>query len=108
MTLQPDYFDSMYELSPDPWGFESRWYEARKYAISLAVLPAERYGDAFEPGCSIGVLDAVARRALRQAAVVRRKPGSGYRNRRANCRAAGTSGSSSASCPERGRKATST
>ena len=56
MTLQPDYFDSMYELSPDPWGFESRWYEARKYAISLAVLPAERYGDAFEPGCSIGVL----------------------------------------------------
>ena len=56
MTLQPDYFDSMYELSADPWGFESRWYEARKYAISLAVLPAERYGDAFEPGCSIGVL----------------------------------------------------
>ena len=56
VTLQPDYFDSMYELSPDPWGFESRWYEARKYAISLAVLPAERYGDAFEPGCSIGVL----------------------------------------------------
>jgi trans-aconitate methyltransferase len=56
MTLQPEYFDSMYQLSPDPWGFESRWYEARKYAISLAVLPAERYCDAFEPGCSIGVL----------------------------------------------------
>jgi SAM-dependent methyltransferase len=49
----------MYAASPDPWGFESRWYEGRKYALSLALLPAERYGDAFEPGCSIGVLTAL-------------------------------------------------
>ena len=34
----------------------TRWYEARKYALSVALLPAERYRDAFEPGCSIGVL----------------------------------------------------
>jgi SAM-dependent methyltransferase len=56
MTLGTDYFDELYATSADPWGFGTRWYEARKYAISLALLPAERYGGAFEPGCSIGVL----------------------------------------------------
>ena len=59
MSLTPGYFDRMYASSPDPWGFASRWYEARKYAISLALLPAEHYGDAFEPGCSIGVLTSL-------------------------------------------------
>jgi SAM-dependent methyltransferase len=56
MTMEPGYFDDMYAASPDPWGFTSRWYERRKYAITLALLPAARYRDAFEPGCSIGVL----------------------------------------------------
>lgn len=56
MTLQPGYFDDLYAGSADPWGFASRWYETRKYAISLAMLPDEHYRDAFEPGCSIGVL----------------------------------------------------
>lgn len=54
-TLGPGYFDAMYEAAADPWGFEDRWYEQRKYAISLALLPAGRYRSAFEPGCSIGV-----------------------------------------------------
>lgn len=58
VTLGTDYFDEMYAASADPWGFTTRWYEIRKYAISLAMLPAERYRDAFEPGCSIGVLTA--------------------------------------------------
>jgi SAM-dependent methyltransferase len=57
-TLETGYFDEMYAASADPWGFTTRWYETRKYAISLAMLPAERYRDAFEPGCSIGVLTA--------------------------------------------------
>jgi SAM-dependent methyltransferase len=56
VTVGPDYFDGMYAASPDPWGFESRWYERRKYAVTMALLPSERYRDAFEPGCSIGVL----------------------------------------------------
>jgi SAM-dependent methyltransferase len=55
MTLDPGYFDAMYAASADPWGFTSRWYEIRKYAISLALLPEQRYESAFEPGCSIGV-----------------------------------------------------
>jgi SAM-dependent methyltransferase len=63
MTISPDYFDQMYAAAADPWGFTSRWYEKRKYALTLAMLPAERYADAFEPGCSIGVLsEQLARR----------------------------------------------
>jgi len=58
VTLDPGYFRDCYEDSADPWGLAERWYEARKYALSLALLPAERYAAAFEPGCSIGVLTA--------------------------------------------------
>jgi SAM-dependent methyltransferase len=58
-TLPGEYFDAMYEAASDPWGFEDRWYEQRKYAISLAQLPGRRYRNAFEPGCSIGVLTAM-------------------------------------------------
>jgi SAM-dependent methyltransferase len=56
VTLDPDYFRERYDVSPDPYGLAERWYEARKYALSVALLPRERYGTAFEPGCSIGVL----------------------------------------------------
>jgi SAM-dependent methyltransferase len=56
MILEPAYFDRMYAASDDPWGFTSRWYEKRKYAVTLAMLPREHYRDAFEPGCSIGVM----------------------------------------------------
>ncbi len=55
-TLPAGYFDAMYQTAADPWGFEDRWYERRKYAISLAMLPAARYRRAFEPACSVGVL----------------------------------------------------
>jgi SAM-dependent methyltransferase len=46
----------MYAASPDPWGFQSRWYEKRKHAISVDILPERFYAEAFEPGGSIGVL----------------------------------------------------
>ena len=59
VTLGAGYFDAMYKAAPDPWGFEDRWYEQRKYAISVAALPYRRYRRAFEPGCSIGVLTAM-------------------------------------------------
>ncbi|MGZ4513708.1 MAG: SAM-dependent methyltransferase [Mycobacterium sp.] len=63
-TRLPDaYFDQMYDGSDDPWQLSTRWYEQRKYAITLAMLPAGRYRHAFEPGCSIGTLTAkLARR----------------------------------------------
>ena len=53
----PDaYFDRMYEGSADPWQLQNRWYEQRKFAITMALLPHPRYRHAFEPGCSVGVL----------------------------------------------------
>jgi protein-L-isoaspartate O-methyltransferase len=59
MSRLPDsYFERVYESGLDPWGFETRWYESRKYALTLAALPRPRYRRAFEPGCAIGVLTA--------------------------------------------------
>lgn len=58
MTLHTGHFRDRYAASPDPYGLADRWYEARKYALTVALLPRKRYGTAFEPGCSIGVLTA--------------------------------------------------
>lgn len=53
----PDaYFDRMYAASSDPWHLQDRWYEQRKLAITLALLPLPRYRHAYEPGCSVGVV----------------------------------------------------
>lgn len=53
------YFDDIYAGDPDPWGFESRWYEQRKYALTIAALPEPHYRSGFEPGCSVGVLTSM-------------------------------------------------
>jgi methylase of polypeptide subunit release factors len=50
------YFQNMYDESTDPWNFATSSYEQRKYALTINSLPRERYRNAFEPGCSIGVL----------------------------------------------------
>lgn len=55
-SLPAGYFERMYDAATDPWGFQDRWYEARKRALTLAALPQARFRRAFEPGCSIGVL----------------------------------------------------
>jgi predicted O-methyltransferase YrrM len=60
--LPDDYFGQIYASSADPWELGTRWYEQRKYAISLALLPEQRYRHAFEPGCSVGVLTALLTR----------------------------------------------
>lgn len=54
--LPASYFDDLYAADSDPWRFETRWYEQRKYALTMAALPRRRYRRALEPGCSIGVL----------------------------------------------------
>lgn len=83
------YFDRTYARHDDPWGFETRWYEARKRALTLASLPDERYATALEIGCSIGVLtDSLADRCddllaldVSQAAVDRARARVGDRAR---------------------------
>jgi hypothetical protein len=47
-------FDRMYAGAEDT----ARWYERRKDAITLALLPDRRYRHAFQPDCSIGTLTA--------------------------------------------------
>jgi SAM-dependent methyltransferase len=56
MTLPSEYFDDVYAGSTDPWGFTERFYEQRKYAVTVAVLPQPHYRSGLEIGCSIGVL----------------------------------------------------
>jgi SAM-dependent methyltransferase len=58
MTLGADYFAGLYEADDDPWRLATRWYEQRKYGLTLAALPAERYRSGLEVGCSVGVLTA--------------------------------------------------
>lgn len=50
-----EVFDDLYRSSTDPWDFEDSFYEHRKRALSLAMLPRPRFASVFEPGCSIGV-----------------------------------------------------
>lgn len=50
------YFADQYSRSPDPWGYQTEWFEQRKYELTAAALPRLRYRRGFEPGCSIGVL----------------------------------------------------
>ena len=55
-SLSTEYFDKLYQQNEDPWDFETSAYERDKYAATLAALPNDRYQNAFEVGCSIGVL----------------------------------------------------
>jgi SAM-dependent methyltransferase len=53
--LDREYFEDLYEQSPDPWDFETSPYERKKYERTLGVLQGRRYRRALEVGCSIGV-----------------------------------------------------
>lgn len=57
-TPGPQSFDALFRESDDPWRFKTRWYEARKRALTMACLPAARYTHGFEPGCANGELSA--------------------------------------------------
>jgi SAM-dependent methyltransferase len=55
-SLDKAYFDRVYEASADPWSFATSPYEYQKYKATMAALPRAHYANAFEIGCSIGVL----------------------------------------------------
>ncbi len=50
------WFVDLYAAEPDPWGFETRWYEVRKRSLTMAMLSRARYESVFEPGCAQGLL----------------------------------------------------
>lgn len=69
-SLTTEYFDDVYAAKDDPWDFATSEYEAAKYAATLQSLPREKYANAFEIGCSIGVLtENLARRCEKLLAV---------------------------------------
>jgi trans-aconitate methyltransferase len=51
-----DYFDGLYMAKDDPWDLATKWHDRRKYAVTVASLPRERYRRCYEPGASIGLL----------------------------------------------------
>ncbi len=51
-----DPFDELHAREEDPWDVRTSWYERRKRALTLAVLPHERYAVGLEVGCSVGAL----------------------------------------------------
>jgi SAM-dependent methyltransferase len=58
-TLPLSHFEQIYTRGTDPWHYATSAYEAAKYAASIEALPRERYENAFEVGCSVGVLTAL-------------------------------------------------
>jgi len=55
VSLGAEFFEEFYaDNGDDPWGFEDRWYEQRKRALTLAALPRESFTRALEVGCSAG------------------------------------------------------
>ncbi|HET6529595.1 MAG TPA: SAM-dependent methyltransferase [Actinoplanes sp.] len=56
VTVSDAYFTGLYLAKDDPWDLATKWYDQRKYAVTLASLPRPRYRRCYEPGCSIGLL----------------------------------------------------
>ena len=63
-------FEELHGREADPWQVRTSWYERRKRALTLALLPQERYAAALELGCSVGALaQDLAQRCDRVVAV---------------------------------------
>ncbi|NNG38358.1 methyltransferase domain-containing protein [Flexivirga sp. ID2601S] len=59
-----DRLEQLHRDAGEPWGADTRWYEARKRQILLGMLPRARFARTLEIGCSTGVLTGeLARRS---------------------------------------------
>jgi SAM-dependent methyltransferase len=56
VTTSAEFFEEKYKRDADPWAFASSGYEQERYRTIVRALDGRRYGRAFEPGCSVGVL----------------------------------------------------
>jgi cyclopropane fatty-acyl-phospholipid synthase-like methyltransferase len=50
------FFEAKYQTKTDPWDFSTSAYERQRYDAIIRAIAHQRYGRAFEPGCSIGLL----------------------------------------------------
>ncbi|WP_148863570.1 SAM-dependent methyltransferase [Marinobacter fonticola] len=55
----PEFFESLYRNSEDPWDFRSSAYERNRYSDIVGGINDRHYTNAFEPGCAIGELTAL-------------------------------------------------
>jgi trans-aconitate methyltransferase len=55
-SVSLDYFTGLYLAKEDPWDLAIKWHDQRKYAVTVASLPRERYRRCYEPGASVGLL----------------------------------------------------
>lgn len=55
-SLDPDYFERMFQDTADPWDLETSDYEQRKFAATIAALRGRTYDRGLEIGCAKGVL----------------------------------------------------
>ncbi|MFT4053955.1 MAG: SAM-dependent methyltransferase [Novosphingobium sp.] len=55
-SMPPEYFEAMFQGTPDPWDLETSAYEQGKYRHSIEALGTRRYAAGFEVGCAKGVL----------------------------------------------------
>ncbi len=53
------YFEERWASSEDPWEHATRWYETRKYRLTVDALPRPHYRRGFEPGSGAGVLTSL-------------------------------------------------
>jgi len=58
-TVSDEHFLGLYLAKDDPWDLATKWHDQRKYAVTMASLPRERYRRGYEPGCSVGLLTAM-------------------------------------------------
>lgn len=69
-SLDAEFFNEMYQRNEDPWDFENSPYEREKYEATLRSIPNPFYENAFEIGCSNGVLsEKLAKRCAHLLAV---------------------------------------
>lgn len=55
-SLDAAYFERMFQGDADPWGLETRPYEAAKFDCSVEALDGRQYPRGFEVGCAGGSL----------------------------------------------------
>jgi SAM-dependent methyltransferase len=55
-SFTEEHFVNLYLAKDDPWDNATKWSDRRKYAVTAASLPRERYRRAYEPGCAVGEL----------------------------------------------------
>ena len=55
-TFSLEHFIGLYLAKDDPWDNATKWLDQRKYAVTAASLPQQRYRSGYEPGCAVGLL----------------------------------------------------